>query len=323
MTVEIIDSFPALLELQAEWSRFARTIATVTPFQLPEWLIAWWRHFGSGALHLLAFRVNGDIVGIVPLFLHEWKGARQFTLLGSGISDYLEPAIAPGNCGEVVECLRAHLASKGDWDVCNWQDLSCDTPLRSLASQLLEDTPCSEILLAGTFDDYWSARSKSLRQNVRRDRQKAESRGRLEFQISSDADAESMEALIRLHAARWQSAGEPGMIAANRSAEFLKDVSTEFARGGMLRMFTLRFDGQIAALILAFVYANRIFNYITAFDPEHEALGLGRTLLFEALRYSFENGYEAWDFLRGEEPYKTWWGAQPVCKCRVIVTRTS
>ena len=111
------------------------------------------------------------------------------------------------------------------------------------------------------------------------------------------------------------------MIQANGSAEFLCDVARKFACRDMLRFFSLRFRDQIAALILAFPYGNTMFGYLSAFDPEHEALGLGRTLLFEAIRYCYQNGYRAWNFLRGDEPYKFWWGAQVIPKCRVRLIR--
>lgn len=321
MTLEIIADLDRLLEFQPQWSSFTRTIAGLTPFQLPEWLLTWWRHFGSGQLHVLVFRQKEELAGIIPCFLHDWQGRRQMTLIGSGISDYLEPAIAPEYCAQVVEHLGSHLASDTTWDICDWQDLSFDTPLKRIASETVADTECYILPLTGSFEAYWKGRSKSLRQNVRRDMQKAQSRAPLRFEISTDADAESMAALIQLHAARWRKHGQPGMIEANRSGGFLEDVAAEFARRDMLRIFSLRFQAQIAAVILGFEYGRTVFNYLTAFDPQNERLALGRTLLYESLRYSFEHGHEAWNFLRGSEPYKIWWGAEPIPKCRVIVTR--
>ena len=323
MTLEIIADPARLVEFQPEWSLFARTLSCLTPFQLPEWLVTWWRHFGSGELHVLIFREGSDIVAVIPCFLHEWRGLRQITLIGSGISDYLEPAIATQHSCAVTDRLQSHLLPNTQWDVCNWQDLSCNTPLKRIASTVLEDMPCSEIQLRSTFEEYWKSRPKSLRQNVRRDTRKAESSGSVAFEVSKRANAESIGALIDLHTARWNERGEPGMIQTNHSAGFLEDIAREFATRGMLRIFSLRFEGKIAAVIFGFQYGKRLFNYLTAFDPAHEAFGLGRALLYESIRYCFENGYEAWNFLRGDEPYKMWWGAEKVPKCRVILQRTN
>ena len=203
LTLEVINDFRALVEIEREWSSFTRTIEGVTPFQLPEWLLTWWRHFGSGQLHVLVFRHAGEVAGIVHCYVHDWDGRRQMTLIGSGVSDYLEPAIAKEHCCAIVDQLQAHLKQNSSWDICNWQDLCFETPLKRLASKTVDDIGCCVIAMAGEFEEYWQARPKNLRRNVRRDRQKAESRGALEFQVCAEANRESMQALIQLHTARW------------------------------------------------------------------------------------------------------------------------
>ncbi len=321
LSLEIVDSSSRLLEIQQEWSSFVETIAGLTPFQLPEWLITWWRHFGSGALRVYVFRGGNEMAGVVPCFLHEWNGARQMTLIGAGISDYLEPAAKPEHAIEIVEQIRLHLETSAEWDICDWQDLSFDTPFKRLASEVNEDAPCSAIPLEGSFEQYWERCAQSLRQNVRRDRAKAEACGPIRFDVTASAEPELIGALIAMHGARWQQQNQPGMIEANGSAEFLREIALEFASRDRLRIFSLRFDGKLAAVILAFRYQGRILNYLTGFDPECGRLGFGRTLLYEAIRYCFEGGYSAWDFLRGDEPYKHWWRAEKIQKTRLRVIR--
>jgi CelD/BcsL family acetyltransferase involved in cellulose biosynthesis len=301
----------------------------MTPFQFPQWLFTWWKHFGNGQLQVLVFREKNEIVGIVPCFRHSWNGLRQMTLIGSGISDYLEPAINSAHCPAILNHLRNHLEADLEWDVCDWQDLSAKTPLAGLRSNgnfkliASPDVSCTEIRLTGNFDEFRSALPKNLKRNLRRYREKADAIGSLRFEIAKDTHPELMNALVELHTAKWQKRGEPGMIQANGSAEFLSDVAREFAARNMLRFFSLRFQTKIVALIVAFQFRKTVFGYLSAFDPEYEALGFGRTLLSEALRHCYEAGYEAWNFLRGEEPYKFWWGAQVIPKCRVRLTRTS
>jgi CelD/BcsL family acetyltransferase involved in cellulose biosynthesis len=329
LTLEVIDNLPLLMEIEPEWSAFAQKIGRVTPFQLPHWLLTWWAHFGNGQLYVLVFREKRVMVGIVPCFRHQWNGLRQITLIGSGISDYLEPALDPHHCPAILECLRSHLEADLDWDLCDWQDLSANTPLSGLKSDskfelaVNPDTSCSEIRLTGTFDEFRNDRPKDLKRNLRRYRNKAEAIGSLQFEVVKEAYPESLQALVELHTAKWERRGEPGMIQANGSAEFLCDVARKFAARDMLRFFSLRFRDKIVALIVAFSYEKTMFGYLSAFDPEHEGLGFGRTLLLEALQYCYENGYEAWNFLRGDEPYKFWWGAQAIPKCRVRLTRAN
>jgi CelD/BcsL family acetyltransferase involved in cellulose biosynthesis len=266
----------------------------MTPLQSPAWLLTWWRHFGNGKLHVLVVREGGDVAAVIPCFLHEWNRRRQLTLIGSGISDYLEPPIATALRARVTDELHAHLLGNRDWDICEWQDLGADSALAALAP-LQGDTPCSEIKLTGTFEAYWARRGKDLGRNLRRYGERADKIGRVEFGVARGGD--SIEDLIQLHGIRWQRQGEAGMIEANHSADFLRNAAREFERLGMLRVFTLRFRGAAVAVNLGLLHRNTLYSYLSAFDPEYEILGFGRRLLYESLCYAYEQGYGAWNFL--------------------------
>ena len=316
MKIDVIEDAGGLAEFRLEWSKFLERVPPAFPFQRPEWLLPWWSHFGSGRLRVMVFREAGEVAGVLPLFLHEWKGRRQLTLLGSGITDYLDPLLP----SYAVELVGEKLRSWDDWDVCDWQDLSRDTSLGVLGD-VRDEMPCSTVELNGSFEDFLAARPKDLRRNVRRYREKAEGMGPVVFEVSDAADAGLLDTLIELHRVRWEKSGESGMIAANRSEGFVREVSGVFAAMGMLRIFTVRFSGRIAAILLAMRNESTIFSYLSAFDPEWEALGFGRELLARAFEYAYGQGYTRWDFLRGDEHYKFSWGAEVVPKCRVIIER--
>lgn len=327
VTLEIIDSFPHLLDLRSEWSTLVRGLDYTTPFHLPEWLLTWWKHFGSGQLQSFVFRRDGVLTGIIPCFLHEWQGLRQLTLLGTGISDYLEPPLAVADRAEIIRLLKDHLETRSHWDICCWQDLSADSALTHMSSsEMLEvlasdDMPCSEIAIGGSFEQYWSERPYGLRRNLRRYSEKALRIDTPEFRVTCRADTELTEALIRLHTARWRSQGESGMIVANQSAGFLREIVRELEHENMVHFFTLSFQRGIVAIILAFPYRNVLYSYLSGFDPEYEAFGFGRTLLHESIKYALEQNFTAWNFLRGDEPYKFSWGARSIRKSRLVIRR--
>ncbi len=326
--LQLISDFAGWQQVAREWSDLLARLPARTPFQTPEWLFSWWSHFGSGDLQVLAFR-NGQrkLVGLIPCFKHEWDGHRQLTLVGSGISDYLEPAIAPEHDQGVLFCLKEYLESNNEWDLSNWQDLSADTPLEHLGSndqittQLQADAACSEILIEGCFEDFWRQRPSGLKRNLKRAHEKARRIADPTFTVTHFYDEKYLDALIRLHSARWREQGESGMISANRSAKFLREIAAKFASQDILRLFSLQFQGEITAIILAFAYRNALFGYLSAFDPAYAELGFGRALLHESLTYAFAQGYSSWNFLRGSEPYKADWGARPIPKSRLIVRR--
>ena len=72
---------------------------------------------------------------------------------------------------------------------------------------------------------------------------------------------------------------------------------------------------------LGMVLHNDYFGYMSAFDPQQESHGFGRLLLYEAFRYCFQNRINSWQFLRGQETYKFWWGAQLIPKIRLYRAR--
>ncbi len=313
-----------------EWSCLHAAILHSTPFQSPEWLLTWWKYFGSGQPRIFCFRDDDNcLVGLIACFLHDWNGRRQLTLLGSGVSDYLEPLVAPAHRVSIVQQLASYLESSESWDLCDWQDLSADSALLSLRNSRAlcvytePDLPCSQIPLSDSFAQFWNARPSGLRRNVKRYRQKAEEIAPVVFEHTPACDPTYLDALIRLHSARWREQGEPGMISANRSGQFLRDVCRLLAEKQELLFFGLKFQGEIAAVILGFPHRNEIYAYLSAFDPAYGAFGLGRTLLFESIRYASNHGYTSWNFLRGEESYKADWGGQPIRKLRVCVTRSS
>ncbi len=320
-TLEVIEELSRLQQIEPAWSALADTAPNVTPFQLPHWQLTWWYHLGSGRLQVLSWWEDNLLIAVIPCFLHHWEGRRQLTLIGSGISDYLEPLIHPNHAKNILPQLRRYLQSNTGWDICNWQDLAVNTPLHHLGGDLVEDTVCSEVPLTGSFEDFRQARPKDMRRNLRRYGERARSLGSITFQTTTDAEEELLDALVHLHAARWQKRGEPGMIAANNSAAFLRDVARQFSSRNMLRLFAIRFGGKVAALVLTFLCRNTIYSYISALDPEHEILGFGRTLLYEAMRFSYKQRYSAWNFCRGDEHYKFSWGARPIEKRRLILTR--
>ncbi len=318
MILDVLDNRAALDRIADEWQALVCSQPCSTPFQLPVWLLTWWTHFGSGRLQVLTLREGGVLVGIVPLFLHEWNGRNQLTLLGTGLSDWTDPILPP----TALTLLKQYLQDDRSWDVLHWQDLSADSPLAQLPEVLVEeDTPCTESRFNTSFDEFWAARGKDLRRNVRRYGDRARASGSVELHVTATATPELLNDLVRLHTARWQEQGEAGMIAANQAEPFLRDVAARLSSKGLLRLLILRFNGQSAAMNLGVVLHNDYFGYMSAFDPQQESHGFGRLLLYEAFRYCFQHGINSWQFLRGQETYKTWWGAQPIPKIRLYKAR--
>ena len=280
LTLEIVRETAQLAQLRPEWSKFVHSLEDINPFQTPEWQFTWWSRFGAGDLYVMVFRSVDAIVGIVPCFLLE----RRMILLGTGISDYLEPPISPRHRSEVLALLRNHLTANSKWDVCSWQDLSATSPLATLnfgdhfEAKLFQDLECTELSISGDFAAFWETRPFGLRRNVRRYSDKTT------FSVVAQADPEYLNVLIRLHGERWERRGEAGMNAVNGTAAFLWDLARGMDNADMLRIFTLRYQGKVVAVTLAFVLRSTIYSFLSAHDSEFEVFGFGRSLLFDSLQ---------------------------------------
>jgi len=231
IALELITETDRLCEFEPEWSAFTNTISPETPFQTSTWLMTWWKYFGSGEPRVMVFRYGGRVVGVMPLFLHVWNGRRQLTLIGSGITDYLDPLFTPEWSSQIAVQIRRELQAWDDWDICDWQDLSVNTPLQALGA-LASDTPCSFVPIDRPFSVYLESRPKDLKRNLRRYKEKAEAIAPVTFDVARDAGDGLLSSLAKLHRARWEKAGERGMIEANRSDQFLYAIGRYSLVGG-------------------------------------------------------------------------------------------
>jgi len=323
LTLEVVRDAAHLEQIKSEWSRFASGLERVTPFQLPEWQLTWWRHFGLGRLHVMLFRSLDSLVAIIPCYLDQGESGVSLKLIGSGLASYLEPPIAPAHRSEVMSLLRGHLLGSSAWSNCDWRNLEINSPLAGLPLgdkfelKIVPGSQWSEVPIQGAFEQYWEARAFSLRRNFLKYLDQASAADRPRFEVVTQADPEFVNAVIRLES-------EQGALLAQAkdgAPAFLADLARVFDDADMLRIFGLRINRKIVAVMLAFVHRNTLYAFAGGQEAEFEAQGLGRLLLFEALRHAFEQGYRAWNFLSGNEPYKLLWGASVAPTARITIDR--
>ncbi len=324
LTLEVVRELAHAEAIQNEWARFAATLPGITPFQLPAWQLTWWRHFGEGRLHIMLFRSQDALVAVIPCYQSEQNGQPVLKLLGTGLASYLEPPIAAAQRADVATLLKSHLLANQTWQSCDWRDLANPSALASLQLggrfdfKIAPDSEWSQVLIQGTFQQYWEGRSFSLRRNFLKYLDPAgTATDRPRFEVVNQADPEFVNAAIRLQGEQATAFS----LAKDGASAFLVDLARGCDEADLLRMFGLRYNKKLVAVTFAFVHRNTIYAFAGGHDPEFEALGFGRLLLFESLRHAFQQGYRAWNFLRGNEPYKLLWGAQIVPTAKISIER--
>src|SRR5437867_3845318 len=104
MIVERIQTVEGFEQLHDEWNALLRASTSDCVFLTHEWLTTWWKHLADRrVLSILTARLNGKLIGIMPLALRSVQYSRMiprsFEFLGSGIvgSDYLDVIVLPGH----------------------------------------------------------------------------------------------------------------------------------------------------------------------------------------------------------------------------------
>lgn len=287
-----------LESLGPEWSALWDRCPSATPFQTPEWLLPWWESFGAGQLAVFAFRAAGTLAGVAPF----WIEGGVLRLLGAGISDYLDVLVEPEWRGAAAELLRERLL-RLPWQRCEFTDLRSGSLLleslpRRLNARVEPWALCPAVPLPLDV-------SRSIRRNIRR---YSRHFGPLENASPRTLD-EYLEALFRLHSARWGRRGAPGVLADPLIQAFHRRAAAGLMASGRLLLCGVRRESSLAALVYGFQGHRRIWTYLSGFDPAAARFSPGTVVLGLAFEQAAQAGCCEADFLRGGEAYKYAWGA--------------
>jgi len=328
LAVDIVTTQEALDALAPDWQMLWARSAAATPFQHSAWLTEWWRAFHPGALRTVAVRRGGDLVGLAPLYLEDGAYGRRLLPVGISVSDCLDVLLDP-DAPEAGAAIAAAYAAMPDWDAWSLEELAPGAdafrlePPAGTHEESGGQSPCPELTLSGATDadGIPLAVPKKKRQNLRRARAAAAARGPLRIErVTGDPEA-FLDALFRLHTARWESRGEPGIVADPRVRALHHAAAEGLFAAGMVRAYLLRIGDRLAAAHYGFTHRGRAAAYLNGFDPAFLAESPQTVLLGHAVAEAAREGATRLSFLRGQEPYKYLWGAADIWNRRRVFVR--
>lgn len=316
LTTEILRDADALAALAPAWWDLWRRAPAATPFQTPAWLIPWWRCFAPGELFTLAAYRDGSLVGLAPFYVEDGAYGRRVLPVGISLSDYLDVLLDPDCSSETGDALvEAALRADVSWDAWRLEELRPEAEALRLPTppgcmeEVLEQSACPVLQLPSgrRLADILSS-GKRRKLNLARNR--AARRGPVILERVDAATVEpALDHLFRLHAARWESRGETGVLADDMVQRFQCAAAQGFSSAGLLRLYMLRIADQIAAVYYGFAHNGEVYAYLTGFDPAFDFDSPGTIILAHAIEQALAEGARTFHFLRGQEPYKYEWGA--------------
>jgi CelD/BcsL family acetyltransferase involved in cellulose biosynthesis len=339
--VERIDDEQQLPLIAEQWNALAGEI----PFRSWEWLEAWWRHYRTEGDELCILTVRNaqqELVALAPWYLSSSPiFGRVLRFLGSGdvCSDYLTVLTAAGFQQTAISAICAWLRMEGQslWDTIELQGVGHDDEAMALLSRQLAaanyrvDTRTNvnswRIRFPENWEAYVSTLSRSRRERVRQLCRKKFETGHARVRtVECPEDlVEGLEVLRDLHQRRRQSLGDRGCFACPRFEAFVREVAERFYHLSRLRLQWIELDGKPVAVEFDLAGGDTVFYYQSGIEPELLDEKPGWLGTIGALRRAMWEGYRRFDFLRGDEDYKSHWRAEPyaLIEIRIAAPRLS
>ncbi len=311
MPVDIVNTADGLERIAKSWEALWRRDANATPFQSPQWLLPWWKHFGSDTPHVIASSSGDDLDALAPLYIlrDDDSGESLGMFLGTGNSDYLDVL---GDAALLIEPV-----TRADCQLWDLQQLRPSSALLNAQlpdgwSENVEDQdPCPVLPIGDAGEELQNLLSTHARKKLRYFRRSLEREGEVRYE---SATAESLDplldALYELHAARWEKRGLPGVLADEVTQSFHRDVARRMLDAGALRMYAVRVNERIVGVFYGFAHQGTVYYYLSGYDPALEKLSIGNVIVAHAIENAVRDGATTFDFLRGAEEYKYSWGAK-------------
>ena len=333
-------------ELHSEWNDLLQRSRIDTIFLTWEWQSTWWRHFGAsrGLLYLLAARVSGRLIGLLPLYESSTDGRVNIQVVGCiEVSDYLDLIVEAGQEEVVYTALIAWLAGPEApaWDVV---DL-CNQPAASFAhtrlpelvreagwtAEVVQEDVCPAIELprgeqpadsVGGWEAYLEKLDKKERHEIRRKLRRME-REAPGYQVRLVEDSEQLEVevarFVDLH--RLSSKAKDQFMTEGMQ-EFFAAVANALAGNGWLQISFLEIGERAVASYFCFDYRGEILVYNSGYDPQASPhLSAGWVLLARLIQRAIATGHSRFDFLQGNEDYKYRFGGVDSPIYRTLIQR--
>jgi CelD/BcsL family acetyltransferase involved in cellulose biosynthesis len=328
LQVEVLDSVADWDAIGDDWERLTAS----HPLHGRAWLQAWWQAIGSnsGQLAILVVRHEQTLVGIAPFFVtHDWSG-RTLRFLGSGVTctDYLEIFHLPGWSTQVGRVLAAWLQSPtchqrwGRVELIELEGHVANAPGVAALQDALAQAGWSEELVAlescwvVPLPKQWDAYVAGLNHRGRRRARQAvrlREQGRVQLEVlRSPAEVERhWTDFIRLHQSRRHDKGEAGCFADKSFEQFLELAVHRLAQQNQVALVGLVHEQQWIAAALQLLGPEHRHLYQTGMDSQFIKLEPGHVINALMLQQTLGEGGTTFDFLRGNEPYKARWNAEP------------
>lgn len=308
VVVEDIDSLTPHLPA---WDALAQKQGM--PFCAPGWMLSWWHEARSGDARLRVVLVfaGADLVAVGPFFAQVAFGLVELRLLAAGFSHRIGVVASGRDQERVARALAQGLASvrpqaasvvfEGIDGTDPWPDLiATHWPSRRPPRQRTDATMDAPVIdLDASYEQWMERRERRFRKEARRTARRMEEEG---VRGSVVSDRPAIEALLRLHHARWKGRGGSNVDRAAHA--MLERAVEELNSDERLWVALLEAPSGVVAAELVLQAGDAAAFWTGGFDPAWARNAPGTQAMLLALRQLAEQGVHLADLGGGAHDYK-------------------
>ncbi|MGM0652460.1 MAG: GNAT family N-acetyltransferase [Bacillota bacterium] len=311
-------------------------------FATPLWLQCWWKVFGfEYNLFVRSIYQDDRLIGIAPLMLV--NGGKDAFLIGSpDVSDYLD-FITTGSVKDeklffqnlteqlkevgvkrlVLNAQRPDSAIFRGVFFPNTDDTEKTTgvEIKGVEASFISQDQSFELKLASDWDSYLAGLKKKQRHEVRRKLRRLEDKGG-SYSFRVIEQPQEIEEFYPEFIELFKQNPEKADFLDEQMARYFKTLVLSTAEAGLARFGLLELEGKVVAAVLYFDYKNCIYLYNSGYNSDYHNLSVGLLSKVLAIKYCVEQDKKIFDFLKGEEIYKSRLGgaALPIYRVSLAIS---
>lgn len=340
---EMLSDDAAIADFLPVWRLFAADHAS-SPFDSPDWLLPWYRHYrADGRPRVLVWRLDDRVVGVAPFIVRRAGGLVRRTDIGlwSGSGPSIRGLVDVVATGEhraaVLDGLVDWLNDGPEpWDLLHLLRLPADSAVPSRLTRAAGGLGWRVVSLTGVVRSTAYVIDLPAAQQGRRDVLGAKARhnlrteanrferagGRFERATHPAAAAEAVAAIRPLMTRRW---GERELSFAPDPAfePFLVEAMAAMLANGSLHLDFARDDHGIRACLATMILNQRAVALVMGVsrDDDVRRMSLGKQLFDRSIGEAVRRDCRTYDFLWAGDYKESFWHAVPRTMESLVIGR--
>jgi CelD/BcsL family acetyltransferase involved in cellulose biosynthesis len=337
-SVEAVVTETGLDGLEEAWNRLSASSDSPNVFTTYGWYRAWLRRLitdeGREQLqpYVLVIKQDEAVVGIAPLVRRVVSRfgfrVRKLEFL-THHADYNDLILGDDQAGQAAAVAGFLSRTSAQWDFVDLRDLreipDSAAPVENSLTRgglryrsLQEAIACQYMLIDRDLTSIMRSLSRHRRKGIQSLRKRAAGAGmRVRVNENPEQEPGLLDRLIAVDYEKQLHREVPSFI--GTYPEVFQSLMDYLGPLGWTYVGMVEQGDRLVAFQFGFRCGSKLWAYAQAYDRSFARLAPGTMMLTSLMDYSFQNGFREYDFLRGEETFKSIWTTSYHQRVRLLI----